>query len=86
MQQNISYIRPYNMEDHQNFERKKKKQPEFQGGPGGALDTLAAPLATFGSLFGASGRPLDDIFHCFSESCFGWFRNGLFDRFGKKIA
>ena len=76
-------------------ERKKKKQCKFQGGPGGALGThffyivivVARRLwAIFDSLFGASGRHLDDICYCFSESCFRSSLNGLFDRFGNRFS
>ena len=38
--------------------------------------------ATFDSLFDASGCPLDDTFHCYSDSCFGLCVNGFLNHLG----
>ena len=50
---------------------KRRNNPSFKAVPAAPWEPLRRLWATFDSLFGASGRPLDSIFHCVSESCFG---------------
>ena len=59
-----------------------RNDPSFKAVPAAPWGPLRRLRATFDSLSSASGRHLDDIFHCFSEACFGLFLNGLFIRLG----